>query len=156
VMISRQIFPVNPPGTEKAVRFIRIIDLGTIRRLSNVARGCGNVWNWALQSTGITLVDVPSGKKDAADKALMSELFMYALQHPAPAAVVVITSDQDFAVALHRLSQAGYTVCKTTWARPQVHQSALSVFSEFEFGRVRADIVRVGKHHGSVQPVCMG
>jgi len=80
---------------------------------------------WAPQSTGITLVDVPSGKKDAADKALMSELFMYALEHPAPAAVVVITSDRDFAVALHRLSQAGYTVCGHTVAFLIITSSAV-------------------------------
>jgi hypothetical protein len=37
-------------------------------------------------------------------QALTAELFTYALQHPAPAVAVVITSDRDFAVALHKLS----------------------------------------------------
>ncbi|KAK3251122.1 hypothetical protein CYMTET_39532 [Cymbomonas tetramitiformis] len=64
----------------------------------------------ALQGTGITLVDVPSGRKDAADKALLVDLFTLALKTPAPAAVLIITGDRDFSLALTRLRQLGYTV----------------------------------------------
>ncbi|CAH2051728.1 unnamed protein product [Thlaspi arvense] len=62
------------------------------------------------QRTGVKLVDVPNGRKDAADKAILLDMFLFVLDNPAPATIVIITGDVDFAPALHVLGQRGYTV----------------------------------------------
>uniref|UniRef100_A0A1J3CIB1 Meiosis arrest female protein 1-like protein n=1 Tax=Noccaea caerulescens TaxID=107243 RepID=A0A1J3CIB1_NOCCA len=63
-----------------------------------------------LQRTGVKLVDVPNGRKDAADKAILLDMFLFALDHPPPSTIVLITGDVDFAPALHVLGQRGYNV----------------------------------------------
>lgn len=62
------------------------------------------------QSTGVKLVDVPNVKKDAADKAILVDMFVFALDHPPPSTIVLISGDVDFAPALHVLGQRGYNV----------------------------------------------
>ncbi|KAJ0254460.1 putative endonuclease or glycosyl hydrolase [Hirschfeldia incana] len=63
-----------------------------------------------LQRTGVKLVDVPNGRKDAADKAILLDMFLFALDQPPPSTIVIITGDVDFAPALHVLGQRGYNV----------------------------------------------
>ena len=56
--------------------------------------------------TGVTLVDVPRGgcrRKEAADKALLADMLLFALEHPPPSCLLLISRDADFAPALHRL-----------------------------------------------------
>ncbi|PIN03901.1 hypothetical protein CDL12_23568 [Handroanthus impetiginosus] len=62
------------------------------------------------QRTGVKLVDVPNGRKDAADKAILVDMFLFALDHPPPSSIMLISGDVDFAPALHILGQRGYTV----------------------------------------------
>ena len=62
-----------------------------------------------LQATGWRCIDVPSGRKDAADRALQLDLLMYAREVPPPACVLLISGDRDFAPSMHRLSQLNYT-----------------------------------------------
>ncbi|KAF5727257.1 Endonuclease or glycosyl hydrolase [Tripterygium wilfordii] len=62
------------------------------------------------QRTGVKLVDVPNGRKDAADKAILVDMFLFALDNPLPSSIVLISGDVDFAPALHILGQRGYTV----------------------------------------------
>lgn len=62
------------------------------------------------QRTGVNLIDVPSGKKDAADKAILVDMFLFALDNPPPSTILLISGDVDFAPALHKLGQRGYTV----------------------------------------------
>ncbi|CAN8272250.1 unnamed protein product [Cochlearia groenlandica] len=62
------------------------------------------------QRTGVKLVDVPNGRKDAADKAILVDMFLFALDHRPPSTIVLISGDVDFAPALHVLGQRGYTV----------------------------------------------
>ena len=64
----------------------------------------------ACQRTGVKLVDVPNTHKDAADKAILVDLFLFALDHSPPSTILLISGDVDFANALHVLSQRGYTV----------------------------------------------
>ncbi|XP_078435783.1 putative endonuclease or glycosyl hydrolase isoform X2 [Wolffia australiana] len=64
----------------------------------------------ACQRTGVKLVDVPNTRKDAADKAILMDLFLFALDHPPPSTVLLISGDVDFAPALHVLGQRGYAV----------------------------------------------
>lgn len=62
------------------------------------------------QKTGVNLIDIPHGKKDAADKAILVDMFLFALDNPPPCTVVLISGDVDFAPALHKLGQRGYSV----------------------------------------------
>lgn len=62
------------------------------------------------QRTGVRLIDVPNGRKDAADKAILVDLFLFALDNPPPSSIMLISGDVDFAPALHILGQRGYTV----------------------------------------------
>ncbi|KAL3690968.1 hypothetical protein R1sor_004619 [Riccia sorocarpa] len=62
------------------------------------------------QRTGVNLIDVPNGKKDASDKAILVDLFLFALDNPPPSTIFLISGDVDFAPALHKLGQRGYSV----------------------------------------------
>ncbi|KAI3982109.1 hypothetical protein MKX01_019015 [Papaver californicum] len=62
------------------------------------------------QRTGVKLVDVPNGRKDAADKAILVDMFLFALDNPPPSTILLISGDVDFSPALHILGQRGYTV----------------------------------------------
>ncbi|KAI3982108.1 hypothetical protein MKX01_019014 [Papaver californicum] len=62
------------------------------------------------QRTGVKLVDVPNGRKDAADKAILVDMFLFALDNPPPSTILLISGDVDFSPALHILGQRGYTI----------------------------------------------
>ncbi|KAK4749956.1 hypothetical protein SAY87_027405 [Trapa incisa] len=62
------------------------------------------------QKTGVKLVDVPNGRKDAADKAILVDMFLFALDNPPPSTIMLISGDVDFSPALHILGQRGYTI----------------------------------------------
>lgn len=62
------------------------------------------------QKTGVKLIDVPNGRKDAADKAILVDMFLFALDNPPHSTIMLISGDVDFAPALHILGQRGYTV----------------------------------------------
>ncbi|XP_022942385.1 uncharacterized protein LOC111447446 [Cucurbita moschata] len=62
------------------------------------------------QRTGVKLIDVPNGRKDAADKAILVDMFLFALDNPPPSSIMLISGDVDFAPALHILGQRGYNV----------------------------------------------
>ncbi|MCO5558405.1 hypothetical protein L7F22_011986 [Adiantum nelumboides] len=63
-----------------------------------------------LSTTGIDLNHIPLGTKDAADKAILVAMLFWALENAPPASLVLISSDGDFANALHRLRLKGYNV----------------------------------------------
>ncbi|XP_077211444.1 putative endonuclease or glycosyl hydrolase [Tasmannia lanceolata] len=63
-----------------------------------------------FQRTGVKLIDVPNGRKDAADKAILVDMFLFALDNSPPSSILLISGDVDFAPALHILGQRGYTV----------------------------------------------
>ncbi|XP_020591093.1 uncharacterized protein LOC110031969 isoform X2 [Phalaenopsis equestris] len=62
------------------------------------------------QRTGVKLVDVPNGRKDAAHKAILVDTFLLALDNHPPSSIMLISGDVDFAPALHILGQRGYMV----------------------------------------------
>lgn len=62
------------------------------------------------QRTGVKLVDVPNGRKDASDKAILIDMFLFVLDNKPPSTIILISGDVDFAPALHILGQRGYTV----------------------------------------------
>ncbi|KAF6169685.1 hypothetical protein GIB67_004077 [Kingdonia uniflora] len=62
------------------------------------------------QRTGVKLIDVPNGRKDAADKAILVDMFLFAFENRPPSSILLISGDVDFSPALHILGQQGYTV----------------------------------------------
>ncbi|CAH9146006.1 unnamed protein product [Cuscuta epithymum] len=92
------------PMISGAVRIVRMFsaygDFNAFTR--RLREGC--------QRTGVKLIDVPNGRKDAADKAILVDMFLFALDNPPPSTIMLISGDVDFAPALHILGQRGYTV----------------------------------------------
>lgn len=64
-----------------------------------------------LQGCGVSLIDTPkSGRKDVADKMMITDLLAFAIDQPAPATIVLISGDRDFAYPLGILRNRGYEV----------------------------------------------
>ncbi|MCL7038279.1 hypothetical protein MKW94_005896 [Papaver nudicaule] len=98
------------------------------------------------QRTGVKLVDVPNGRKDAADKAILVDMFLFALDNPPPSSIMLISGDVDFSPALHILGQRGYNVILVIPAGVGV-SSALS-----NAGRFLWDWPSVARGEGFVSP----
>lgn len=60
--------------------------------------------------TGVEFIYVPTSKKDAAEKAILVDMVLFALDNLPPSTIFLISGDVDFAPALHKLGQRGYTV----------------------------------------------
>ena len=58
-----------------------------------------------FQITDVKFIDVPNGRKDAADKAILVNMFLFALVNSPPSSIMLIYGDVDFAPALHILGQ---------------------------------------------------
>ncbi|KAF6165185.1 hypothetical protein GIB67_000769 [Kingdonia uniflora] len=98
------------------------------------------------QRTGVKLVDVPNGRKDAADKAILVDMFLFALDNRPPSSILLISGDVDFSPALHILGQRGYTVILVIPANVGV-SSALS-----NAGRFVWDWPSIARGEGFVPP----
>lgn len=98
------------------------------------------------QRTGVKLVDVPNGRKDAADKAILVDMFLFALDNRPPSSILLISGDVDFAPALHIIGQRGYTVILVIPCRAGV-SSALT-----NAGRFVWDWPSVARGEGFVPP----
>lgn len=49
-------------------------------------------------------------EKNVADKLLMAEMFLWALDHPAPSTIVLISADVDFATSISALKLRGFNI----------------------------------------------
>lgn len=68
-----------------------------------------------LQLSGVSVVDCPhNGKKDVVDKMAMVDMFAFAVDNPAPATVILIAADRDYAYALSTLRLRNYKVVLIT------------------------------------------
>ena len=63
-----------------------------------------------LQSSGVHLIEVPHRRKDAADKMIIADLCLFAVDNQPPATIILITGDRDFAYSIAQLSQRGYFI----------------------------------------------
>ncbi|KAJ7665110.1 NYN domain-containing protein [Mycena polygramma] len=64
-----------------------------------------------LQSSGVSLTDCPhNGRKNVADQMIMVDMLAYAMDHPAPATLILISGDRDFAYAVSILRLRRYEV----------------------------------------------
>eukprot|EP00249_Psilotum_nudum_P022300 c28463_g1_i2 orf=178-1299(+) len=75
------------------------------------------------QMTGVSLLDVPNTRKDASDKAILTDMFLFAIDHPPPSTIFLISGDVDFAPALHKLGQRGYSILLVVSAKTGVASS---------------------------------
>ncbi|KAL6854392.1 hypothetical protein ACP4OV_019295 [Aristida adscensionis] len=102
------------------------------------------------QRTGVKLVDVPNGRKDAADKAILVDMFLFALDNRPPSSIMLISGDVDFAPALHILGQRGYTIILAIPSSVTV-SSALSSAGSFVW-----DWPSLARGEGIVAPRSLG
>lgn len=63
-----------------------------------------------LQHAGVQLLDVPSDKKEAADKMMLTDIMMFAIENTPPQRIALISGDQDFAYTLAQLRNIGYEI----------------------------------------------
>lgn len=63
-----------------------------------------------LENTGVKHVGTLNRRKDTADKHILTDMFLFALDNPAPAAILLISGDADFAPAVRKLVDRGYTI----------------------------------------------
>lgn len=98
------------------------------------------------QRTGVKLVDVPNGRKDAADKAILVDMFLFALDNRPPSSILLISGDVDFAPALHILGQRGYMVILVIPSKVPVSSALCSA------GRFVWDWSSIARGEGFVPP----
>ncbi|RDB24304.1 hypothetical protein Hypma_008807 [Hypsizygus marmoreus] len=64
-----------------------------------------------LQASGVSLTDCPhDGRKDVASKMLIVDMIAFAIDNPAPATIVLISGDRDYAYAVSILRLRKYRV----------------------------------------------
>ncbi|KAJ7349496.1 NYN domain-containing protein, partial [Mycena albidolilacea] len=80
-----------------------------------------------LQSSGVSLTDCPhNGRKNVADQMIMVDMLAYATDHPAPATLILISGDRDFAYAVSVLRLRRYEVVIISLPLPGAHISLKS------------------------------
>ncbi|KAL4074503.1 NYN domain-containing protein [Scleroderma yunnanense] len=68
-----------------------------------------------LQLSGVSIIDCPHiGRKEVVDKMIMVDMLTFAMDHPPPATVFLITSDRDYAYAVSTLRLRKYRVILIT------------------------------------------
>mmetsp|Transcript_20787 Transcript_20787/g.31789 ORF Transcript_20787/g.31789 Transcript_20787/m.31789 type:complete len:701 (+) Transcript_20787:2-2104(+) len=83
-----------------------------------------------LHLLGIALIDVPGHRKEAADKAMIVDMLIFALDNKIPATLILLSGDGDFSVALSRLRDRGYQIVLIHPSEHQVSNMLLSVADE--------------------------
>jgi hypothetical protein len=64
-----------------------------------------------LTANGCHLIDTPhDGKKEMADKMLIADVLLWAMDHPPPAKIVLLTGDEDMSYIMHRLRAKGFKI----------------------------------------------
>ncbi|KAI5899952.1 DUF537-domain-containing protein [Schizophyllum commune H4-8] len=79
-----------------------------------------DIFRAELQSSGVSVTDCPHiGRKEVADRMLQGDLMAFALDNPAPATVIIISADRDFAYAASVLRQRRYNVVMISHSNPR-------------------------------------
>ncbi|KAF5324452.1 hypothetical protein D9611_004319 [Ephemerocybe angulata] len=74
-----------------------------------------------LQASGVSLTDTPhNSRKDVADKMMIVDMLTHAMDNPAPATIVVISGDRDFAYAMAVLRLRQYDVVLITLSNAHI------------------------------------
>uniref|UniRef100_A0A7S3JU28 NYN domain-containing protein n=1 Tax=Aureoumbra lagunensis TaxID=44058 RepID=A0A7S3JU28_9STRA len=83
-----------------------------------------------LHGLGIALTDVPGHRKEAADKAMIVDMFTFALDNSSPATIVLISGDGDFSTCLSRLRDRGYHIILIHPNKPQLSNVLMSAANQ--------------------------
>ncbi|KAH8117424.1 limkain-b1-type NYN domain-containing protein, partial [Phellopilus nigrolimitatus] len=110
--------PSNVSGFSVVDRIRRIVeDFGNttvFKAYVDLSLECANarsIFHSELQSSGLSIIHCPhNGRKDVADKMMLVDMLAFAIDSPAPATIVLITGDRDFAYAVAILRFRGYEV----------------------------------------------
>ncbi|KAF9246595.1 NYN domain-containing protein [Melanogaster broomeanus] len=74
-----------------------------------------------LQSSGVSMIDCPhSGRKEVVDKMILVDMVAFAVDHPAPATIILIAGDRDYAYALSILRLRNYKVILVVPSSPHI------------------------------------
>ncbi|KAG6889732.1 hypothetical protein C0995_015030 [Termitomyces sp. Mi166 len=102
------------PGYE-TIQAIRSLahDFGVIVSFKAYLEVSSTLRLWSeLQASGVALIDCPHHKSgaEAASKMLLVDMITFAIDHPAPATIFLISGDRDFAYAISTLRHRKYKV----------------------------------------------
>ncbi|KAJ7044770.1 NYN domain-containing protein [Mycena alexandri] len=85
-----------------------------------------------LQCSGVSLIDCPPNeRKNVADQMIMVDMLAYAIDHPTPATIILISGDRDFAYAVAILRLRRYDVVVISLPLPGAHISLRSQASVY-------------------------
>ncbi|MFQ5981560.1 MAG: NYN domain-containing protein [Candidatus Heimdallarchaeota archaeon] len=105
--------PHNLPGAS-VIQDLRqsLLEFGSLRQIRAYAdlKLIKRSKRLELQHAGVQLLDVPSDKKEAADKMMLTDIMMFAIDNTRPQRIALISGDQDFAYALAQLRNIGYEI----------------------------------------------
>lgn len=95
-----------------------------------------------LQASGVSLHHVETrGRKDATDKALITELCLLAAEHPPPYGIALMSGDADFAYSLARMRNLGYFTVVVAGSRGKVCAALLKGVGNIVWG-LREDVLQ--------------
>nr|CAB3488524.1 unnamed protein product [Digitaria exilis] len=80
----------------------------------------------ALKKTGVTVIDIPKRGKDSADKLILVDMLLFALDSPRPAFFLLISGDSDFGPAVKGLVKRGHTVVVAIPSQAAASRSLIS------------------------------
>ncbi|KAL8277267.1 hypothetical protein RQP46_010336 [Phenoliferia psychrophenolica] len=102
----------------------------------------------AMQCSGVSIIDTPhNGSKEVADKMLIVDIMTFALDQKAPATIILISSDRDFAYLLATLRNRCYNVVIFT----NHHQSTSLRAQADEIKEWRTDVLNLPLHAPKLQ-----
>ena len=94
----------------------RFLPVGPIKQIYGYARlsRIPERLKVSLQASGCHLIDVPIQRKDVADKMIISDMVLFAVDNPVKEhhtqTIILISGDQDFAYPLAKLHMRGYQI----------------------------------------------
>ncbi|KAL5490372.1 hypothetical protein ACEPAI_5205 [Sanghuangporus weigelae] len=134
--------PPSDVSAHKLVDKIRCLaqTLGPIKTFKayvDLSLECANPRSLAfhsdLQSSGVTLVHCPhNGKKDVADKMMIVDILVFALNNHGPATIAIITVDRDFVYAAATLRLRGHKVVLFTHKRDAILKMQADVVFDWQ------------------------
>jgi len=91
--------------------FLKLGPIKEIKAFANVATITPEMRE-ELQTSAVTVIDAISieKRKDLVDKMIFCHMFSFALDHPAPCTIVLISGDVDYALPLAALNMRHYKI----------------------------------------------
>ncbi|KAE8261547.1 hypothetical protein A4X03_0g3157 [Tilletia caries] len=136
--IRKAIQDLVVPGTsEPIIVFKAYLELSS----ENVSSPAQVALRSELQGSGVSLLDTPkSGYKQVADQMMITDLLAFAIDHPAPARIVLISGDRDFAYPIGTLRNRGFLITLIT---PPAHVAPILEASAQVVLRWRQDVLGI-------------